>query len=260
MKAVEIFRSLEHAGKELALRTTIERMAGEHPDFHISARSSRTWVIAYTQYGLNGLVEQKRGVVGRHGVDVPLDFANLGKALVVERGSVAMAARELASHPDLPAGMRLFLHGGHAAKSYVTPSIARAINPAILTKELIQGPKNARLKGRWTPGDYSQCQAGDFFCSDDMTSNVLAWCEWPNAQGWRMGQAQIFPVLDARTLRWLNLRVIIRDGGQYNAQDDIWGLFGDVFDTFGLREKASSSKVATGKRAWFAGCGRGFSR
>jgi hypothetical protein len=26
----------------------------------------------------------------------------------------------------------------------------------------------------------------------------------------------------------------MRDGGQYNAQDDIWGLFGDVFDTFGL--------------------------
>ena len=40
--------------------------------------------------------------------------------------------------------------------------------------------------------------------------------------------------MDVRTLRWLNVRVIISDGGQYNAQDDIWGLFGDVFDTFGL--------------------------
>jgi hypothetical protein len=52
--------------------------------------------------------------------------------------------------------------------------------------------------------------------------------------GWRIGQAQILPVLDVRSLRWLNVRVILRDGGQYNAQDDIWGLFGDVFDTFGL--------------------------
>lgn len=233
-KAVEIFASLQHAGKELALKTTLERMAGDHPDFHISTRSLRAWIRAFAEYGLHGLVEQKRGVVGRRGVEVPLEFANLGKALVVERGSVAMAARELATHPDLPAGMRLFLHDGHSTKSYVTPSIARAISPAILTQELIQGPKNARLKGRWTPGDYSSCRAGDYFVSDDMTSNVLCWCEWPNAQGWRIGQAQILPVMDVRTLRWLNVRVIMRDGGQYNAQDDIWGLFGDVFDTFGL--------------------------
>jgi hypothetical protein len=26
----------------------------------------------------------------------------------------------------------------------------------------------------------------------------------------------------------------MRDGGQYNAQDDIWGLFGDTFDQYGL--------------------------
>jgi hypothetical protein len=128
----------------------------------------------------------------------------------------------------------MFLHGGFATKSYVTPSIRRAISPAILTKELIQGPKNARLQGRWTPGDYSECRAGDYFVSDDMTSNVLCWCEWPNAQGWRIGQAQILPVMDVRSLRWLNVRVIIRDGGQYNAQDDIWGLFGDTFEAYGL--------------------------
>jgi hypothetical protein len=232
--AVEMCASFRDLGREAALALTVQRMREEHPALNICVRSLRDWCQAYAAYGVNGLVEQKRGIVGRHGVEVPTEFANLGKALVIERGSRAMAARELATHPDLPAGMRLFLHSGHATKSYVTPSIARAISPAVLTKDLIQGPKNARLKGRWTPGDYSQCRAGDFFVSDDMTSNVLCWCEWPNAQGWRIGQAQILPVMDVRALRWLNVRVIMRDGGQYNAQDDIWGLFGDVFDTFGL--------------------------
>ena len=122
----------------------------QYPDFHISASSLRTWIRAFAEHGVNGLVEQKRGVVGRHGVEVPAEFVALGKALTIERGSAAMAARELASHPDLPAGMRLFLHGGHATKSYVTPSIKRAITPAILTQELAQGPKNARLGGKFT--------------------------------------------------------------------------------------------------------------
>ena len=234
-RAVEDYLALRsNLGKELALATVAVRMRNEEPEFSISARSLREWTKAFVEFGVNGLVEQKRGGVGRHGVAVPPDFASLGKALAIERGSVAMAARELATHPDLPAGMRMFLHGGFATKSYVTPSIRRAISPAILTQELIQGPKNARLNGRWTPGDYSECRAGDYFVSDDMTSNVISWTEWPNAQGWRIGQAQILPVMDVRSLRWLNVRVIIRDGGQYNAQDDIWGLFGDVFDTFGL--------------------------
>jgi len=232
--AVEMARSLAELGRDAALALTVQRMREAHPCFGISGTSLRAWEKGFALHGVNGLVEQKRGVVGRRGVEVPEEFVRLGKALVLERGSVAMAARELSTHPDLPAGMRMFLHGGFAQKSYVTPSIKRAITPAILTKELAQGPKTARLNGRWTPGDYSDCRAGDFFVSDDMTSNVICWCEWPNAQGWRIGQAQILPVMDVRTLRWLNVRVIIRDGGQYNAQDDIWGLFGDVFDTFGL--------------------------
>ena len=233
-KAVEIHASIRSVGRQLALYTTIERMRGEHPDFHISASSLRSWIRAFAEHGLNGLVEQKRGVVGRRGVEVPAEFVALGKALTIEYGSAAFAARQLAGHPDLPAGMRLFLHGGFSSKSYVTPSIKKAITPSPLTEALAQGTRNARLAGRWTPGDYSDCRAGDYFVSDDMTSNVLCWCEWPNAQGWRIGQAQILPVMDVRSLRWLNVRVIIRDGGQYNAQDDIWGMMGDTFDQYGL--------------------------
>jgi len=250
LAAVELCGSFRDLGREAALALTVQRMRDEHPALNICVRSLRDWCQLYAAHGLNGLVEQKRGVVGRHGVEVPEEFQNLGKAAVVEFGSVAMAARELATHPALPAGMRLFLHGGHARKSYVTPSIKKAITPAQLTMDLIQSPRQARLNGRWTPGDYSQCQAGDFFVSDDMTCNVICWAEWPNQLGWRIGQAQLLPVLDVRSLRWLNFRLIIRDGGQYNAQDDIWGLFGDVFDEFGLPHEGF---VLEGGH-WQAGC------
>ncbi|MGA2501894.1 MAG: hypothetical protein ABSH20_29480, partial [Tepidisphaeraceae bacterium] len=117
--AVESFLSLQSLGKELAISTTIVRMREQHTwrgqPFYVSTGSLRTWCRAFAKWGINGLVEQKRGVVGRHGVDVPLHIANLGKALVVEHGSKAKAARILASHPDLPSGMRLHLHGGHCS-------------------------------------------------------------------------------------------------------------------------------------------------
>ena len=68
---------------------------------------------------------------------------------------------------------------------------------------------------------------------DDMTSNVMVWREDPCRMGYIIGQPQILPVLDIGSLRWLNVRVIMRAGGQYSG-DDVWGLYGDVFDTFGL--------------------------
>jgi hypothetical protein len=129
--------------------------------------------------------------------------------------------------------MREHLHDGHASKSHVTGSIRRQITPAPLTAALAQGPRAARLSDRFTPGDYSDVKAGDVFVSDDMTSNIICWTEWPNGNGWKIGQAQILPVLDIGSLRWLNVRVIMRDSGQYTS-DDIAGLFGDVFDQFGL--------------------------
>jgi hypothetical protein len=155
------------------------------------------------------------------------------KPSLSKKRSVAAAARELAAHPNLPAALRSQLHDAHVSKSYVTPSIRSALRPSPLTGALAQGPKAARLSSRFTPRDYSDLRAGDVFTADDMTSNVICWTEWPNARGFILGQPQILPVLDVRSLRALNVRVIMREGGQYSG-DDCWGLFGDVFDTFGL--------------------------
>lgn len=214
-----------------ALRT----MRAESPAFGISLRSLTRWKIKARAHGLDALGDQKRGRSGAKPISNLLSPAQLlrGRALAHEQGSIARAVRVLAADPRLSGAARVHLHDGHATKSYVAPSLKRALAIAPLTASLLQGPRAARLAGRFTPGDYSDLKAGDVFTSDDMTSNVICWVEWPNAAGFRVGQAQILPVMDVRTLRWLNVRVIMRDGGQYTA-DDIWGLFGDTFDQFGL--------------------------
>jgi hypothetical protein len=225
-------------GIECALAMTSVH-CGTLPEAHVfSTRALRRWIKDYEASGLDGLVDQKQGRVGRKSVASHLteDLRNQAKALVEEKGSAARAVRILMRDPNLPATLRSHLHEGHASKSYVTPSIRRAIQPAPLTHALLQGPRAARLSGRWTPGNYDGVKAGAVFVSDDMTSNSIVWVEWPNAHGWRLGQPQVLPVLDVGSLRWLNVRVIMRDGGQYTA-DDIWGLFGDTFDIFGLPDQ-----------------------
>ncbi len=230
---------------EARLQATAKKFAAEarghrplpgerNPFAPFTARQLRRWVDRYERFGLNGLVDQKQGRVGHKPVQVPDEVAARLKAGAIELGSVARAVRREILNPDLPAELRKVMHGAHASKSYVTPSVRKAATPAALTAARAQGPRAARLAGRWTPGDWSGVRAGDVFVSDDMTSNVLCWSEWPNAKGWKLGQAQLIPVADTGSLFWLNFRLVMRLGGQYNALDDIWGTFGDVFDTCGL--------------------------
>lgn len=221
-------------GKEAALQAACNR---PHPDTGatMSPARLREWLKRYAVAQLDGLVEQKRGVVGRRSAWSKLsdEQQNAYAAGVLEHGSHARAFRQLTVRHDLSADARLHVHQAHHSKSHVPSSVRRDGRPAPLTASLAQGPRAARLAGRFTPGAYDTFTAGEVFTADDMTSNVLCWVEWPNARGWKIAQAQLLPVLDVGSLRWLNVRVIVREGGQYSA-DDIWGLFGDTFDRFGL--------------------------
>ena len=230
---LEYLRTRSNSGAERALAGAVAKSLTDHPGMSISVRSLRRWAAAYEALGIDGLVEQKLGRSGRKGVAVPDDIRRRGQALVVGHGSVARAARQLALDPDLPREMREHMHEGHASKSHVTGSIRQALRVAPLTKARIQGPRAADLAGRFTPLDWSNVEPNEVWCSDDMTSNVIAWVETPHAPGYRLGQPQILPILDCGTLRWLTVHVILRESGQYTG-DDIFGLFGDTFDRFGL--------------------------
>ena len=230
---LEYLKTRSNSGVERALAGAVAKSLTEHPALPISVRSLRRWAASYEALGIDGLVEQKQGRVGRKGVAVPEDIRRRGQALVVGHGSIARASRQLALDPDLPPEMRMHLHEGHASKSHVTPSIRAALRVPVLVGKRIQGPRAADLAGRFTPLDWSHVEPNDVWCSDDMTSNVIAWVETPHEPGYRLGQPQILPILDCGTLRWLTVHVILRESGQYTG-DDIFGLFGDTFDRFGL--------------------------
>ena len=240
-KAVQMLLVNTGIGKELALKLVSDYMRREHPLFRCSVNSLRMWVDKYLANGIDGLVEQKRGKVGRKPFAAALtpDMVLKGRAASVEMGingdgNAARAYRELVADPTLTGEARLHLHGNYASKSYVPPSIRKALEVPVYTRKLIQiGPHEAKLDGPYTECDYSKTPAGKAFTCDDMTANVYIWCEWPNELGYILIRPQILAAMDVGSMSWLTIRAVMRSRGQYN-KDDAWGLIGDVFDEYGL--------------------------
>jgi hypothetical protein len=232
-------------GKENALKLVCQHFAKEHPLFKISVSSLRRWDDAFAANGIDGLVEQKRGRVGRKAFALDLTEEEIlkGRAAAVEHGikgrtNVARAFRVLASDPTISGQARQWLHGGRVSKSSVPPSVRDALRVPIGATKLIQtGPKAAKLDGAFTECSYENVPAGKAFTADDMTANVYVWCEWPNEQGFIVIRPQILAAMDIGTMRWLCMRAVIRSKGQYN-RDDVWGLIGDVMDDYGRYEIA----------------------
>jgi hypothetical protein len=234
-------RNVSLLGKEVALSQVTQQFEQTHPLFRISVRSLRRWQQAYAEFGLDGLVEQKRGVVGAKPFAADLDQDQLLqlRADSVEHGikgrlNTARAFRNLVANPTLEGAARAWAHGAHASKSYVPPSVREAARVPALATRLIQiGPKAAKLDGPYTECSYDNLKAGEAFTADDMTCNVYVWCEWPNEDGFLLIRPQLLAVMDIRSRAWLNFRVVMRPKGQYN-KDDVWGTIGDTFDAHGL--------------------------
>ncbi len=235
-------------GKEAALNLIAAQMQRENPLFRVSLSSLRKWCDRYAASGLDGLVEQKRGRVGRKSYASQLQETNLlaAAASSVERGikgrlNVARGYRDsLLNNPTIEGSSRMWMHGAHASKSYVPPSIRTAIRDRVspLATRLIQiGPKAAKLDGPYTECNYEKMKAGMTFTCDDMTANCYVWAEWPNEDGWILVRPQILAAMDVGSMAWLNIRAVIRSKGQY-TKDDVWGLIGDVFDSYGLFQTA----------------------
>ncbi|MBC8094355.1 MAG: helix-turn-helix domain-containing protein, partial [Akkermansiaceae bacterium] len=227
-------------GKEIALELVAHKFKTECPLFRISVSSLRRWFDAYAQHGLDGLVEQKRGKVGRkaYANDLSEDDILRGQAAAVEHGikgrlNIARAFRQLAADPTITGPARTWLHGARASKSTVPPSVRDALRIAPLATRLIQqGPKAAKLDGPFTDCHYDNVPAGKAFTADDMTANVYVWVEWPNEDGFLLIRPQILAAMDIGAMRWQSIRAVIRPKGQY-TKDDVWGLIGDVLDAYG---------------------------
>jgi hypothetical protein len=215
------------------------------PVFRILVSSLRGWVVEFGAHGLDGLVEQKRGRVGRKAFVLELATEDVLRtsAACVEHGikgrlNVARGYRRLVADPTVGGdnGRPSWLHGGHASKSYVPPSVRAAVKMSaspITVDRLQLGPRAAQLNGPYTECSYEDVPAGRAWTADDMTANVYVWVEWPCPEGFLLIRPQILAVMDIGTMRWQNVRGIIRSRGQYN-RDDVWGLIGDTLDAYGL--------------------------
>lgn len=236
-RAVIHYLDLQKAGTpvETALRQTAAAFLLETPPFEFSYQRLRAWRDNYAQFGLNGLMDQKEGRVGRKPVARFLsdDQRNQLKADAIEHGSKARAGRNLMRDPELHAGARVALHGGHASKSYLPPSIREAATVSPLTAALHTGARAARLMTSSVHSDPASVKCGDVYVADDETPNVYCWEPWPNRLGYRIGRPQILQVADCASLLPLNIRVVMRASGAYTA-DDVAGTLGDTFDTPGL--------------------------
>lgn len=244
-EAVKLLQGNLHLGKEIALQQVCNHFKLQHPLFRISVSSLRRWFDAYAVAGIDGLVEQKRGRVGRKAFvnDLGTEDILRGRAAAIGHGikgrlNVARAFRQLVSDPTITGTARTWLHGDRASKSSVPPSVREALRTAPLAVKRIQiGPKAAKLDGPYTECNYNNIPAGRAFTADDMTANVYVWIEWPNEQGFLLIRPQILAAMDIGSMRWLSVRAVIRPKGQYN-KDDVWGLIGDVLDHYGRYEIA----------------------
>lgn len=237
---------VEFHGVERALVLTVQHFAsspspaaagdgwGEGEPFLFSTRQLRRWREQHQMFGLNGLVEQKQGVVGRKPAARFLDeqTRRRGQALALGHGSIARAARQLSRDPNLAAGLRDHMHEGKSSKSKVTPSIHAALKVAPLTAALATGTRAARLS---LPSVHqtSDTAPGAVYVADDMTPNIYVWEPWQNKLGYRIGRPQVLVIADCGSLLPLRVRVIMRESGTYTS-DDVAGLCGDAFDNPGL--------------------------
>ena len=245
-KAVQLLNSNATVhGKEMALQLVCNHFAEHHKTFSISISSLRRWDDRYKAHGLDGLVEQKRGIVGRKPFADDLTESQIlrGQALSLGHGikgrqNFAHAFRKLTADPTIHGKSRDWLHQNRASKSSVPPSVRKALTVSKYAAKLIQvGPRAAELDGPHSIGDYSKGRFGRAFTADDMTANVYVWVEWPNEDGYIVVRPQILAAMDVDTQAWLCVRAIIRSKGQYN-KDDVWGLIGDVLENFGKFEIA----------------------
>ena len=65
--AVKLLKANLHLGKEAAIQLVCRSIRDSNPHFAVSPSSLYRWLKKHEAYGVDGLVEQKRGRVGRRG-------------------------------------------------------------------------------------------------------------------------------------------------------------------------------------------------
>lgn len=223
---------------ENLLRAATVEMQRKFPGWKMHMRSFERWHDRWIRGGktLSSVTMQKQGRCGRKPLAALLATAQISAARAACNeygGMVAPAARLLLSDPELPAELKERLVARPSSKSYVAPSIRKALWVPRLLVSRHHGAKQARIDGAYTIRDWDQVAAGEVWQSDDLTLPVYWWVEHNREPGFIIMQGQWLPMVDLGSQKILSHILIARETRQYTA-DDIWALVGKTIRAWGV--------------------------
>ncbi len=143
------------------------------------------------------------------------------------------------------------IQANRASKHSQTPKLRQQARVTPEAKMMARGPRCFKTKGYKQlrsntyvdeHGEEKSLLPGMLFESDDMHLNEGFYIDWPEENtadkcvqkfGVRPVRAQLLPVIDVATRRWLSLGFALRPNDAYRGSDIVW-TFGHVFREIGI--------------------------
>lgn len=173
----------------------------------------------------------------------------IAKALCVTYESKTLALRKLAESPACRQELADAILKRRSSKHTITPTLRGqlAVSDAVL--DWHKSPKKVRREAFITPrtltfldrsGAEQHIMPGMLAERDDMSNNFIFWIDWPwggdpcsDKYGVRIARGQNLLHIDAGSLRFLSMNMLVRLRDSYRA-DDIWQWVGQTYRDIGI--------------------------
>lgn len=173
----------------------------------------------------------------------------IARRLYVEHASKTLALRKLATSPECRQEVADAILKHRRSKHTITPTLRRQIVVPDAVKDWHKSPKKVRREAFITPrtltfldraGAEQRLLPGMLAERDDMSNNFIFWIDWPwggdpcsDTYGVRIARGQNLLHIDAGSLRFLSMNMLVRLRDSYRA-DDIWQWVGQTYRDIGI--------------------------
>ncbi len=173
----------------------------------------------------------------------------IARSLYVEHASKTLALRKLAALPECRQEVADAILKRRRSKHTITPALRSQIVVPDAVMEWHKSPKKVRRESFITPrtptfldqsGAEQRILPGMLAERDDMSNNFIFWIDWPwggdpcsDKYGVRIARGQNLLHIDAGSLRFLSMNMLVRLRDSYRA-DDIWQWVGQTYRDIGI--------------------------
>ena len=173
----------------------------------------------------------------------------MAKALYVTHESKTLALRKLAASPACRQEVADAILKRRSSKHTITPALRGQLVVSDAVKDWHKSPKKVRRESFITPrtktfldrsGAEQRLLPGMLAERDDMSNNFIFWIDWPwggdpcsDKYGVRIARGQNLLHIDAGSLRFLSMNMLVRLRDSYRA-DDIWQWVGQTYRDIGI--------------------------